>query len=106
MRLDDLSGMEQEVLDQATEDWTQLWELAATSGSGATDDRITLARAAVKHLLDLGLIELARDQFPTNDFVPVPDHRLVDDRGEWDVERSNHLVVEATDAGRDVYFGR
>jgi hypothetical protein len=63
-------------------------------------------RIAVKRLLKLGLVELARRQWPSDACVPIDDSAAMDDATDRAHERTDFVVVGATEAGENVYLGR
>lgn len=114
----ELSAAERRVLDNANEDYTQLWELGVRvtlhgTGEGGRQVRRELPpipraelQGAVRRLLDLGLVELVR-RTGLDQRVPVAaDERaaVLADPVSWDVNGPKSIEVVATDAGREVWL--
>lgn len=117
---EDLTEVEQRVLDSACEDYTQLWELEAplteirqnVEGEVTSEERYDpplheSAVAAVGHLVELGLIDLVRRGTDDNrERIPRPDQRTVlADAGNWSPDGPKDIEVVATDAGQAVWTG-
>jgi len=96
------------IMSQATEDFTGLWELAATPQSPAIEELIDVLSTLIRD----GLVTVYRGtQFAaTETALPAPAARKeIRDRNFWDwsaPERGPHLRVFATPRGRDWYFAQ
>lgn len=114
----ELSAAEQRVLDGASEDFTQLWELGARVTLHGTDRGGQTVRrelppipqadvhAAVRRLLDLGLVELVR-RTGLDQRAPVAAAEraaVLADPASWSVDGPKEIEVVATDAGREVWM--
>jgi hypothetical protein len=116
----ELSAAERRVLDNANEDYTQLWELLLPvtllgqdrSGSGQPARQqlppIPTAEAqhALRRLLELGLVELVRRRgVDQRSPVAAAEHdAVVADPVSWDVNGPKEIEVVATEAGRAVWL--
>jgi hypothetical protein len=69
------------------------------------DEYRTRAAAALERLLDLGLIQMSVGAWASNDSRPVSRDevtRHLTDASAWDPDQPDLLIVDATDAGRQV----
>jgi len=100
------------VLCLTTEDAYALWEVATQVGGDAA-----VAAEVVKNLLGRGLIELGFEDWTTDPPGHIVDGRYVgipftgdvdatlSDPVAWRTDGGRRVVVSATAAGHDVYFG-
>jgi hypothetical protein len=114
----ELSDTERRVLDSASEDYTQLWELEAPltlieeDEEGRIlrrDEQAPASRAelvlAVEHLLRLGFIQLVR-RTGADERTPVDEPvraSILADSHRWRADGPNDIEVVATDAGREAW---
>jgi hypothetical protein len=114
----ELSDTERRVLDSASEDYTQLWELQAPltlieeDEEGRVrrrDEQAPASRAelvrAVERLLRLGLIQLVR-RTGVDERTPVDEPAraaVLADGDRWRADGPNDIEVVATDAGHDAW---
>jgi len=114
----ELSDTERHVLDRASEDYTQLWELEVPvtvieqdeEGSVLRQDEQPAAsraelRLAVERLLQLGLVQLVR-RTGVEERVPVDGPAraaVLADGSRWRADGPNDVEVVATDAGREAW---
>lgn len=115
----ELSDTERRVLDSASEDYTQLWELEAPltlieedeegrilrRDEHAPASRAELVRA-IEHLLRLGFIQLVRrtgveERTPVDEPVRAS---ILADSTRWRADGPNDIEVVATDAGREAWI--
>jgi hypothetical protein len=115
---EELSAAERRVLDNASEDFTQLWELLLPvtlvgqdhSGRQTRQKLPPIPQAEAQHalrrLLDLGLVELVRRRgVDQRSPVAAAEHdTVVADPVSWDVNGPKEIEVVATDAGRAIWL--
>jgi hypothetical protein len=114
----ELSEVERHVLDSASEDYTQLWELEAPVTHIQQDEQGSTVRReehepaprteilrAVEHLLQLGLIQLLR-RTGLDTRIPVEESAwasVLADADSWRAEGPNDVELVATDSGRNAW---
>jgi hypothetical protein len=105
------------VMSHATEDWYGLYEFAGTRNYEPRElerslDRRKLMIAAMRHLLQLGLIELG--SIGWDDWVSgkapkivsaIEADGLLEDSNNWGLEQDSQIYFSATDLGSRFYFG-